>query len=132
MTIIEGQRYCVSIKVDNTLVESFAGVSGDNNPVHLDSLFAATTSFGRPIAHGMLFGALISGALATHLPGPGTIYLAQTLQFRQPVYVGEEVTLELEVMSVRTDKPIAVIATSIRTAAKEAVVGEATVRFEKS
>ncbi len=78
-------------------IEAFAGLSGDRNPVHLDEAFAAGTPFGGRIAHGMLTGAFISAALAMTLPGPGTIYLGQSLRFRLPVRIGDTITVELEV-----------------------------------
>ena len=70
----------------------FAEVSGDVNPVHLDAEFAAGSMFGERIAHGMWTGALISAALALQLPGPGTIYVGQTLSFRAPVKLGDTAT----------------------------------------
>ncbi len=82
----------------------FAEVSGDVNPVHLDPEFAATTMFGERIAHGMWTGALISAALALQLPGPGTIYLGQTLSFRAPVKLGDTITVKLTVTEKRDDK----------------------------
>ena len=81
-------------------IQLFAAVSGDVNPLHLDPAYAATTAFGERIAHGMLTGAVVSAALAMELPGPGTIYLAQSLRFRQPVKIGDTVSVELEI----TDK----------------------------
>ena len=71
----------------------FAGVSGDTNPVHLDALFADQTAFKGRIAHGMLSASFISTVLGTRLPGPGCIYLSQTLSFRAPVKTGDTVTL---------------------------------------
>lgn len=91
-------RYCK--RVEQRDIQLFAAVSGDVNPVHLDAEFAANTAFGEPIAHGMLTGAIISAALAMELPGPGTIYLSQTLRFRLPVKIGDDITVLLEV----TDK----------------------------
>lgn len=78
-------------------------VSGDVNPVHLDPAFAATTPFGECIAHGMLSGAIISAALAMALPGPGTIYLGQSLRFSLPVKAGDTLTARLEVIG-KNDK----------------------------
>ena len=77
--------------VTEAAINSFAEVSGDRNPVHLDASYAATTVFKRKIAHGMYVGSLISAVLAGELPGPGTIYLSQTINFRKPIYVGETV-----------------------------------------
>ena len=77
---------------------AFARVSGDINPLHIDSDYAATTQFGERIAHGMLSGAFISACLAMKLLGPGTIYLGQTLNFRLPVKIGDTVTVTMEVV----------------------------------
>src|ERR1700683_987537 len=73
-------------------IEAFAVVTGDDNPVHLDEAYAAKTSFGGRIAHGMLSAGYISAVLGTQLPGPGAIYVSQTLNFRRPVRIGDEVT----------------------------------------
>jgi acyl dehydratase len=92
-----GQTAHYSKKVEERDIKLFAAVSGDVNPVHLDADFAASTPFGERIAHGMLTGAIISAALAMELPGPGTIYLSQSLKFRLPVKLGDTVTVTLEV-----------------------------------
>jgi 3-hydroxybutyryl-CoA dehydratase len=84
-----GQIAQYTKQVNASDIVLFAAASGDLNPVHLDAEFAATTPFGEPIAHGMLTGAIISAAIATELPGPGTIYLSQTLRFRLPVKIGD-------------------------------------------
>ena len=81
-------------------IQMFAAVSGDVNPIHLDADFAAATRFGERIAHGMLTASFISAALAMELPGPGCIFLEQSLKFRLPVKIGDIVTVKLEV----TDK----------------------------
>jgi len=81
-------------------IEAFADLSGDTNPVHLDEAYAATTMFKSRIAHGMLSAALISTVIGTILPGPGAIYLSQTLKFRAPVRIGEEVTARVRVTSI--------------------------------
>ncbi len=76
----------------------FAALSGDRNPVHLDAEYAARTLFKERIAHGMLTGALISAAIACELPGPGSIYLGQKLEFTRPVKLGDTLTIELEIL----------------------------------
>jgi 3-hydroxybutyryl-CoA dehydratase len=76
----------------------FAAVSGDVNPLHLDADFAAATMFKERIAHGMWSGSLISGALATVMPGPGTIYLEQSLAFKRPVRLGDTLSIMLTVV----------------------------------
>ena len=75
----------------------FAAVSGDANPVHLDPEHAAGSIFGERVAHGMWSGALISAALATVMPGPGTVYLEQSLSFKRPVKLNDTVTVKLTV-----------------------------------
>ena len=81
----------------------FARISGDVNPVHLDESFARETLFKGRIAHGMWTGSVISAAVATVLPGPGTIYLEQNLQFRRPVRPGDEITVQLTVTAKLDD-----------------------------
>ena len=99
-----GQQASYSKRISERDIQLFAAVSGDVNPVHLDPAFAATTQFEEPIAHGMLTGAVVSAAIALELPGPGTIYLGQTLRFRRPVKIGDEITVHLEVTEKRDDK----------------------------
>ena len=74
-------------------IDLFAAVSGDTNPAHLDASFAAGDIFGHVVAHGMWTGALVSAALGTRLPGPGTIYLGQDLRFCKPVAPGDTITV---------------------------------------
>jgi len=92
-----GQTASYSKLIEEQDILLFAAVSGDVNPVHLDAAFAANTPFKERIAHGMLTGAVISAALAMELPGPGTVYVGQTLRFRLPVKIGDTVTVRLEV-----------------------------------
>ncbi len=92
-----GQTASYSKLIEAQDIQLFAAASGDVNPVHLDEEFAANTQFKGRIAHGMLTGAIISAALAMELPGPGTVYLGQTLRFRLPVKIGDTVTVKLEV-----------------------------------
>ena len=87
-------------------VQAFADLTGDHNPVHVDNAFAKTTRFGRTIAHGMLTASLISSVLANKLPGEGSVYLGQTLQFVAPVFPGDEITARVTVKQLREDKPI--------------------------
>ena len=102
--IFIGQTASYTKQVNDKDIQLFAAVSGDVNPVHLDEEFAAKTPFKGRIAHGMLTGAIISAALALELPGPGTIYLGQTLRFRLPVKIGDTITVQLEVTEKRDDK----------------------------
>jgi 3-hydroxybutyryl-CoA dehydratase len=98
--------------ISDEMIRSFAELTGDTNPVHLDDTYAAGTRFGRRIAHGMIVAGLISATLANDLPGPGTVYLSQTLQFKGPVYPGDVITASVEVKNVRPDKPIVTLGTA--------------------
>lgn len=91
--------------ITNREVEAFAAISGDHNPLHLDPEYAATTAFGECIAHGMLTGALISAAIAMQLPGPGSVYLSQNIQFRAPVMLGDTLTVTLTVTDKHAKRP---------------------------
>ena len=114
--------------ITDEMIRLFADLTGDTNPVHLDDAYAAGTRFGRRIAHGMIAAGLISAALANDLPGPGTVYLSQTLQFKAPVYPGDAITTTVEVKTVRPDKPIVTLGTVCRNQDKVIVLeGEAVV-----
>ena len=109
-------------------MQAFAEVTGDHNPLHLDDTFAKTTRFGRRIAHGMLTASLISSVLANKLPGEGSVYLGQTLQFVAPVFPGDEVTVRVTVKDIRENKPIVKLETICLNQHGEIVIrGEATV-----
>jgi 3-hydroxybutyryl-CoA dehydratase len=88
-----GQSFTTTLKVDDKLVHAYADVTGDHNPVHLNDAFAAQTPFGRRIAHGGILFGLVSKVLGTDLPGVGTIFLSQTINFKAPVYIDETVKL---------------------------------------
>ena len=82
----------------------FAGITGDRNPVHISKEFAAKSRFGERIAHGMLTAGLISAVIGMKLPGPGCLYVSQTLSFLAPVRIGDEVTARAEVVEVISEK----------------------------
>ncbi|ABV87076.1 MaoC family dehydratase [Shewanella pealeana] len=130
MTLKVGQSSMIEKCLDQQSVVQFASLAEDYNPVHLDANFAASTPFERPIVHGMLASSLLSGLLASELPGSGTIYLGQTLKFVCPIFVGETITAKVEVKHIREDKPIATLTTQVfNQDGKLAVDGEATVRY---
>lgn len=106
----------------------FAGVSGDNNAVHVNQEFAASTAFGGRIAHGMLSASFISATLGTRLPGPGCIYLGQTLRFLAPVRPGDTVNATVTVKSIDAQKARVVLETVCRVGDTVVIDGEATVR----
>ena len=114
--------------IEQADIDAFAGVTGDHNPVHVDEEFAKTTRFGRRIAHGMLTASLISSVLANKLPGEGSVYLGQTLQFVAPVFPSDEITARVTVKEIREDKPILKLETICMNQRDEIVIrGEATV-----
>jgi Acyl dehydratase len=123
-----GQVAEVSTRITSRGVELFAEATGDRNPVHLDEEVAARSQFGGRIAHGMLTAGLVSAAIATRLPGPGAIYLGQSLRFTRPVRIGDTVTVKLEVLEVITAKRRVRLATICTNQNGETVMdGEATV-----
>ena len=89
----------------------FTGVSGDTNPLHQNREFASQTPFGEPIVHGMLTASLISTLIGTRLPGPGCVYMGQTLKFTVPVKVGDTVTARVEIIELIDNKPHAILDT---------------------
>ena len=114
--------------IEQADVDAFAAVSGDQNPIHVDEEFAKTTRFGKRIAHGMFTASLISSVLANKLPGEGSVYLGQTLQFVAPVFPGDEITARVTVKEIREDKPILKLDTICINQRDEIVIrGEATV-----
>lgn len=93
-------------------VRTFARITDDHNPIHLDEAYAATTRFGQRLVHGMFTASLISAVLANELPGEGTIYLSQTLQFKAPVFIGDTITATVEVTAYRENKGVVTLATT--------------------
>jgi len=116
------------IFIDEDILK-FSELSKDNNPIHLDPIFASKTNFGKQIVHGMLVASLFSGLLGQKLPGKGTIYLGQTINFLNPVFIDEEVTASVEITNIRRDKPIYILKTICETNLNGIVIdGEAVVK----
>lgn len=84
----------------------FAGITGDRNPVHISKEYAEKTRFGERIAHGILTAGLISAVIGMKLPGPGCLYVSQTLQFMAPVKIGDEITARAEIVEVISEKKL--------------------------
>ena len=111
-------------------VEKFSEISGDNNPVHLDTNYASKTIFKKRVVHGFLTASLISAAIGTKLPGPGSIYLNQSLKFLAPVFPDEEVIVELTIKKINLEKRRIIIDTTCICNNKEVIVGEAEILVE--
>ena len=120
-----------SASVGKTITEAdillFSAVTTDTNPVHLNAEVAAQSVFKERVAHGMLSAGLISAVLGTQLPGPGTVYLGQTLKFRAPVRIGDTVTATAEVTALDTARRRATLRTVCTVDGKPVIEGEATV-----
>ena len=105
----------------------FAGITGDFNPAHIDQVSAEKGRFGGRIAHGMLSASFISTVLAMKLPGPGTIYLSQSLRFTGPVRIGDTVTARVEVAEVMPKRRVRLITTVRTHDGTQVIEGEAVV-----
>jgi 3-hydroxybutyryl-CoA dehydratase len=99
-----GMTETLNKTIDSSDVIGFAEVTGDRNPIHLSEHFAAKTPFGTRIAHGLYTASLISAVLGTRLPGPGAIYISQTLNFRAPVKIGDTVAVNVSVAELMPEK----------------------------
>ncbi len=128
---IEDMREGMSAALERTFtredVEAFARLTGDVNPAHVDADFAASSVFGKPVAHGMLTAALISAVLGTKLPGKGAVYVSQTIQFRKPVFPGDAVRAEVEITAIDARRKRVTLATRCLVDGKPVLRGEAVV-----
>lgn len=122
-----GQTAAYARTVTEADIVLFAGISGDTNPVHINEEFASGTMFSGRIAHGMLTASLISTVIGTRLPGPGAIYVSQTLRFKAPVRIGDTVTARATITDLVAEKRRATIATVATVRNKIVLEGEAVV-----
>ena len=111
--LASGQTYEQAFSFTQAEVETFAQISGDHNPIHLDAAYAAQTPFKRPIIHGFLGASVFSRILGTAFPGEGTIYLTQEMQFKRPMYVDTEYRAVLTVAEVDAARHRARITTQV-------------------
>ncbi len=108
-----GDRGSFSKTISEADIYGFAGITGDFNPIHVNAEFARKSRFKKRIAHGMLSASLISTVLGTDLPGVNTIYLTQEVKFTAPVFIGDTLTVEAEVVEKREDKRILTLKTTV-------------------
>mgnify|MGYP006309690517 CR=1 FL=1 len=128
-----GDRAEFSKTISESDVYLFAGITGDFNPAHVDEEYARNTFFKTRIAHGILTAGFISTLLGTRLPGPGTIYLEQTLRFLRPVRIGDTITASAEAIEVVAEKNRVRLKTiCTNQEAKEVLAGEALVSPPKA
>lgn len=111
--------------ISQEMIASFAELSGDQNPLHVDESYAKKTEFGRTIAHGMLLGALVSECIGMHLPGKRCLLVKETLEFKKPVYAGD--TVVIEGVIVRKSTSTGLLEISVRIVRREETVAEGVV-----
>jgi len=99
-----GDKAKFSKTISESDIYTYAGITGDFNPAHIDEEYASKTFFKRRICHGMLLAGLISNVIGTILPGPGTIYISQTVNFLKPVYIGDTITAKVEIIEIIDSK----------------------------
>jgi 3-hydroxybutyryl-CoA dehydratase len=121
----EGMEASFSKTVTEADIVLFAGVTGDLNPVHVDAEFAAASMFKQRIAHGMLSASFISTVFGTRLPGPGCIYVSQSVRFRAPVFIGDTVTARVKVTGLKPERNMVMFDTVCTVGGKEVVSGDA-------
>ncbi|HTL97085.1 MAG TPA: MaoC family dehydratase [Gemmatimonadaceae bacterium] len=126
MSLTPGQRASRSVALGPDKVRAFAELTGDYNPLHFDEAFTARTRFGKLVVQGGLTTGLLHALVAMDMPGPGTVFLSQNWKFTAPVYIGDTITAEAEVMSVHATKPVTQLRIIVRRQTGEVVLdGEA-------
>ncbi len=125
--LAEGMQDAYAKTITDADVTTFAGISGDTNPVHLNHEFASETLFEGQVAHGMLTASFISTVIGTKLPGPGCIYVSQNLRFKAPVKVGDTVTATCTVTRIIPEKRMIEMETVCSVGGKPVLDGEATI-----
>ena len=103
-----------SLTLTDKEVAQYASITGDYNPLHFDPAFAEKTKFGRLVVHGGLTAGILNALVAEDLPGPGTVFMSQKLEYRAPVFVGDTITGEVEVVSVHETKPVTELRARVR------------------
>ena len=121
-----GQKATRSITLTADHVKTYAELSGDYNPLHFDEDFAAKTKFGKLVVQGGLTTGLLHALVAMDMPGPGTVFLSQNWKFTAPVYIGDTITAEAEIISIKDTKPVSQLKFKVTSQANELVLeGEA-------
>ena len=100
----QGQKKEIVLNITRQDVNRFAEISGDFSPIHMDEDYAQNTKFGKCLVHGMYIGAIISRIIGMELPGKGTIYVSQNMQFKRPIFIGSRVTVGVEVKEIFEEK----------------------------
>ena len=126
-----GMRASLSRIITREDVDRFADVTGDQNPIHVDEDFAGRSPFEHTIAHGMFGASLISAVIGTDLPGPGVVYMEQSLRFKKPIFIGNTVTATVEIIDLNAEKHRVRLSTTCTNQKDEPVItGEALLSFK--
>ena len=120
-----GQKAKLIKKITDNDILQFSKLTGDNNPVHINNEFAEKTIFKKRIAHGFLSASFISTVIATQLPGPGSIYLKQSLKFLAPVYIDEEILVNISITEINKERGRVKLLTECFKSEKKILTGEA-------
>ena len=120
-----GQEAILSKTITEADIANFSGVTGDNNPVHISDDFASKTIFKKRVAHGFFTASLISTLIATKLPGPGSIYISQTLKFLAPAYIGDNILTKAIIQKIDKEKRRVNLLTECFISNKKILTGEA-------
>jgi acyl dehydratase len=114
MKVTVGQTATRSMTLTAEHVDTFAGMTGDYNPLHFDEDFAAGTKFGRLVVQGGLTTGLLHALVAMDMPGPGTVFLSQNWRFTAPVYIGDTITAEAKIVSIHETKPVTELRVTVK------------------
>lgn len=126
MELTVGQKAQRSLELTALHVQTYAEMSGDYNPLHFDPQFAAGTKFGKLVVQGGLTTGLLHALVAMDMPGPGTVFLSQNWKFTAPVFIGDTITAEAEILSIHETKPVTQLKVQVKRQTGETVLeGEA-------
>jgi acyl dehydratase len=117
-----GQKAIRRLEVTPERIEMYAEITGDRNPLHFDEAFAAATPFKKLVAHGGIAAGILNALVAEDLPGPGTVFMSQELKYVAPVYIGDTIEGEVEVLKVHESKPVTQLRVEVRRVGGEVVL----------
>ena len=120
--IMLGTKTKFAIQINESIINEFAKISGDNTPLHMDEQYASKTKFGKRVCHGMLLASFFSRLIGMHMPGKNALYFSQTLNFQTPCFVGDLVTIEGEVIDKSQSTKIITVKTTAYNQADKCLV----------
>ncbi len=120
--LIIGQKSTFSQEIDESLLNNFAKISGDFNPLHMDEEYACKTKFGKRVCHGMLLASFFSQLVGMYLPGKNSLYFSQSLNFRNPCFINDKITIEGEIIEKKSNTKMIIIKTTIYNQSKKCII----------